>query len=38
MSYLSKEEKRSIILSGTNLFIEGFREREEPAGRNIPLT
>lgn len=38
MSYLSKEEKRSIILAGTNLFIEGIREREEPAGKNIPLT
>jgi len=38
MSFLSEEEKRSVILAGTNLFIEGVREREEPAGKNIPLT
>jgi len=38
MSHLSRDEKRSIILAGTNLFIEGVREREEPAGKNIPLT
>lgn len=38
MSYLTEEEKRSIILTGTNLFVEGVRERQEPAGKNIPLT
>lgn len=38
MPYLSKEEKRATILAGTNLFIEGIRERAEPAGKSIPLT
>ncbi|MCJ7633078.1 hypothetical protein MUP77_11890, partial [Candidatus Bathyarchaeota archaeon] len=38
MSHLSQEEKRNVILAGTNLFIEGIRERQEPAGKNVPLT
>ena len=38
MSYLSQAEKRSVILAGTNLLIEGVRERREPAGKNVPLT
>jgi len=38
LSYLTQEEKRAVILAGTNLLIEGVRERKEPAGKNIPLT
>ena len=31
-------EKQSIMTTGTGLFIEGIRERAEPAGKNVPLT
>lgn len=38
MSNFEDAEKRAIISTGTNLFIEGIRERAEPAGKNVPLT
>lgn len=38
MSYLTEKEKRNVIMTGTGLFIEGIREREEPAGKKVPLT
>ena len=38
MSSFEDSEKRAIISTGTSLFIEGIRERAEPAGKNVPLT
>lgn len=38
MSYLTEKEKRNVIMTGTGLFIEGIRERDEPAGKKVPLT
>lgn len=38
MSSFKDSEKKAIISTGTSLFIEGIRERAEPAGKNVPLT
>ena len=35
---IEDSEKRSVISTGTSLFIEGMRESARPAGKNVPLT
>jgi len=38
VSSLEDAEKRSVISTGTSLFMEGVRESTRPAGKNVPLT